>query len=51
MPCLVYLETAIQDMADIGAYIERESAGPAVSRKCVGKLMDYCEQIAKLPGL
>ncbi|MBF0557021.1 MAG: type II toxin-antitoxin system RelE/ParE family toxin [Nitrospirae bacterium] len=52
MPRLVYLETAIQDMAaGIGAYIERESASPAVSRKFVGKLMDYCEQIAKLPGL
>ncbi|MBF0517669.1 MAG: type II toxin-antitoxin system RelE/ParE family toxin, partial [Nitrospirae bacterium] len=51
MPRLVYLETAIQDMADIGAYIERESTSSAISRKFIGKLMDYCEQIAKLPSL
>jgi plasmid stabilization system protein ParE len=51
MPRLVYLETALQDMADIGAYIQRESASLAVSKKFVGKLMDYCEQIAKLSSL
>ncbi|WP_420267199.1 type II toxin-antitoxin system RelE/ParE family toxin [Candidatus Magnetominusculus dajiuhuensis] len=51
MPRLVYLAAARRNLSEIAAYIERESASRVVSKKFVGKLMNYCEQIAKLPSL
>jgi toxin ParE1/3/4 len=49
--CLVYLAAARRDIAEIAAYIERESTSRAVAETFIDKLTDYCEQLAKLPGL
>lgn len=51
MPRLVYLAAARRDIAEIAAYIERESASRAVAESFIDKLTDYCEQFARLPGL
>jgi plasmid stabilization system protein ParE len=50
VPQLVYRAAARRDIAEIAAYIARESkAAPADA--FIDELMDYCEHIAKLPGL
>jgi toxin ParE1/3/4 len=51
VPRLVYRAAARRDIAEIAAYIERESASRAVAETFIDKLTDYCEQLAKLPGL
>ena len=51
MPRLVYLAAARRDIAEIAAYIERESASRAVAENFIDKLTDYCEQLSRLPGL
>jgi toxin ParE1/3/4 len=51
VPRLVYLAAARRDIAEIAAYIERESASRAVAENFIDKLTDYCEQLAGLPGL
>ena len=49
MARLVYRAAARRDLADIAAYIEDESQSRAAADGFIGKLMDYCEHIAKLP--
>ena len=49
MARLVYRAAARRDVADIAAYIEDESQSRAAADGFIGKLMDYCEHIAKLP--
>ena len=51
MPQLVYRAAALRDLADIAAYIERESGGRVVADDFVTRLTDYCENLATLPGL
>ena len=51
MPQLVYRAAARRDIAEIAAYITRESESRAVADAFIDKLTDYCEHIAKLPGL
>jgi toxin ParE1/3/4 len=48
---LVYRAAARRAIAEIAAYIERESRSRAVADDFVDKLNDYCERIAKLPGM
>ncbi len=51
MPRLVYRASARHDLAEIAAYIERESNSRAVADAFITKLTDYCEHIANLPAL
>ncbi len=51
MPRLVYLAAARRDIGEIAAYIERESESRVVAETFIDKLTDYCEQLARLPGL
>lgn len=51
MPRLVWRTAARRDLADIAAYIERESGSRAAADGFVDKLTDYCEHLATLPGL
>ena len=51
MPRLIYLEAARRNIAEIAAFIERESHDRAVAEAFVDKLTGYCEHLAKLPGL
>jgi toxin ParE1/3/4 len=51
LPRLVYRVAARRDLADIAAYIERESASRATADSFVEKLTDHCEHLASLPGL
>jgi toxin ParE1/3/4 len=51
VPRLVYRAAARRDIAEIAAYIERESQSRAVADSFIDKLTDYCEHIARLPGL
>jgi toxin ParE1/3/4 len=48
---LVYRAAARRAIAEIAAYIERESKSRAVADAFIDKLTDYCEHIARLPGL
>jgi toxin ParE1/3/4 len=48
---LVYRKRARRDLADIAAFIERESRDRAVANAFVNKLFRFCEHLAKLPGL
>ena len=50
MPRLVYRAAARRAIAEIAAYIERESKSRAVADTFIDKLTDYCEHIARLPG-
>lgn len=50
MPRLVYRAAARRDLAGIAAHIERESLNSAVAENFIDKILDYCEQIAKLLG-
>jgi toxin ParE1/3/4 len=51
VPQLVYRAAAQRDIADIAAYIERESQNRAVAEDFVEKLTAFCERLARLPGL
>jgi len=51
LPRLVYRAAARRALAEIAAYIERESQSRAVAGAFVDKLTGYCEQLAALPGL
>ena len=51
MPQLVYRDAALRDLANIAAYIERESGSRAVAEAFIDKLTEYCERLAGLPGL
>jgi plasmid stabilization system protein ParE len=46
---LVYRAAARRAIAEIAAYIERESQSRAVA-DFIDDLTDYCERIAKLPA-
>jgi plasmid stabilization system protein ParE len=48
---LVYRAAARRAIAEIAAYIERESQSRAVADDFIDNLTDYCERIAKLPGM
>ena len=50
MPRLVYRAAARRAIAEIAAYIERESKSRAIADDFINNLTDYCEHIAKLPG-
>jgi plasmid stabilization system protein ParE len=51
VPRLVYRTAALRDLAEIAAYIERESGSRATAEAFVEKLTDYCEHIATLPAM
>ncbi len=51
MPHLVYLAAARRDIAEIAAYLERESGSRDVALSFIDKLTDDCERLARLPGL
>jgi toxin ParE1/3/4 len=51
MPRLVYLTSALRDLAKIAADIEHASQSRSVAIGFTDKLTDYCEQIASLPGV
>ena len=51
MPRLVYLAAARRNIADIAAFIARESANRTVADTFIEKLTAYCERIAAMPGL
>jgi len=46
---LVYRAAARRAIAEIAAYIERESR--TVADEFIDKLTDYCERLARLPGM
>ena len=48
MPRLVYRATARRDIAEIAAWIERESQSRAVAETFIDKITDYCEHLATL---
>ena len=49
MSRLVYRAAARRAIAEIAAYIERESR--TVADEFIDKLTDYCERLARLPGM
>lgn len=51
MPRLVYLTSALRDLAKIANDIEVASQSVQVALTFTDRLTDYCEHIAKLPGL
>ncbi len=51
MPRLVYLVAARRDIAEIAAYIERESESRPIAETFIDKLTGFCEQLAQLPGV
>jgi toxin ParE1/3/4 len=51
VPRLVYRKKARRDLADIAAFIERNSQDRAVANAFVDKLFHFCEHLAKLPGV
>ena len=51
MPRLVFLAAARREIAEIAAFIERESNSRAVAESFVERLTGYCEHLADLPGL
>ena len=51
MPRLVYRAAALRDLAEIAAYIERESGSREAAEAFIDKLTDYCEHIASLPAM
>jgi toxin ParE1/3/4 len=48
---LVFLDSAIEDFADIFAYIARESEDVSIGRNFVNALQGHCREMALLPGL
>ena len=51
MPRLIYRAAARRDIAEIAAYIARESQSRAIADTFIDKLTDFCERLAKLPGI
>lgn len=51
MPSLVYRSAALRDLADIAAYVERESGSRAAADTFIENLSNFCEHLAGLPGL
>jgi toxin ParE1/3/4 len=51
LPRLVYRKSARRDIAEIAAFIEKESQDRTVAKAFVDKLIGYCEHLAQLPGL
>lgn len=51
MPRLIYLAAARRDIAEIAAYIERESGRGAAADSFIDKITDYCQRVSQLPGL
>jgi toxin ParE1/3/4 len=51
VPRLIYRKKARRDLADIAAFIERESRDRAVANAFVNKILRFCEHLAELPGL
>jgi plasmid stabilization system protein ParE len=50
VPELVYRAAALRDLADITTYIERESGSRAIADDFIGRLTNYCENLATLSG-
>ncbi len=48
MPRLVFLTSAQNDLAEIAAYIERESQSRTVAEAFVDKIVGHCEHMATL---
>jgi toxin ParE1/3/4 len=51
VPRIVYLTSALRDLAKIASDIEEASQSRSVAITFTDKLTDYCEHIAQLPGL
>ena len=51
MPRLVYLTSALRELAKIASDIEDASQSRDVAMTFTDKLTDYCEHLAQLPGL
>jgi toxin ParE1/3/4 len=51
VPRLVYRKKVRRDLADIAAFIERESGNRAVADAFVNKLFRFREHLSQLPGL
>ena len=51
MPRLVYLTSALRELAKIASDIEDASQSRDVGTAFIDKLTDYCEHLAQLPGL
>ena len=47
---LRYSSAALNDLAEIAAYIAEASQDRTVADRFVGRLMDQCEKLAALPG-
>jgi toxin ParE1/3/4 len=48
VPRLVYRAAARRDIAELSAYVERESQSRAVANAFIDKITDYCEHLATL---
>lgn len=51
MPRLVYLDSALRDLAGIGADIEALTGDREAALNFVERLTRHCERVAALPGL
>jgi toxin ParE1/3/4 len=51
VPRLVYLTSALRELAKISGDIEDASQSREVAITFIDKLTDYCERLARLPGL
>ncbi len=51
MPRLVFLDSAKRDLAEIAAYVERESLDRERSIEFVDKLVAHCEKLASLSAM
>jgi toxin ParE1/3/4 len=51
VPRLTYLTSARRDLAKIAGDIEDASQNRSVAETFIGKMIDYCEHLARLPGL
>jgi toxin ParE1/3/4 len=50
VPRLVYRAAARRAIAEIAAYIQRESKSRAIADDFIDKFADHCEHIARLPS-
>jgi plasmid stabilization system protein ParE len=48
VPRLVYRTVALRDLAEIAAFIERESGSRAAAEAFVEKITNHCEHLATL---
>jgi toxin ParE1/3/4 len=51
VPRLVFLTSAQRDLAEIAAYIERESQSRHAAEDFADKITAYCERLAALPTI